>query len=242
MADNFSFKLSGAEMRLLVVEDQRKLASFIKKGLTQVGYAVDVAESAGAAESLAAANRYDLIVLDIMLPDQNGIDTARHLRADGFEGRILMLTALSGTKDRVHGLDAGADDYLAKPFDFEELCARIRALLRRSGSGKGGSNSVFRVADLEMNLISRSVTRAGQKIQLTPKEFSLLEFLLRNAGRQVTRACIAESVWDMHYDSDSNVIDVYVNTLRKKVDLEGKHKLIQTVIGVGYLLTDDETE
>ncbi len=239
MRSHWDLKVPEADMRLLVVEDQRKLASYIKKGLTQAGYAVDLAESAGAAESLAAANRYDLIVLDIMLPDQNGIDTARHLRTDGYEGPILMLTALSGTKDRVHGLDAGADDYLAKPFDFEELCARIRALLRRSGAGKAGTNTTLRVADLEMNLISRSVTRAGQKIQLTQKEFSLLEFLLRNAGRQVSRATIAESVWDMHYDSESNVIDVYVNTLRKKIEIEGKRKLIQTVIGVGYLLSDD---
>ena len=128
-----------------------------------------------------------------------------------------MLTALSGTKDRISGLDAGADDYLAKPFDFGELLARIRALLRRAdGSKTGGTNSVLRIADLEMNLLTRTVSRAGEKIQLTPKEFSLLEYLLRNAGRPVSRVFIAESVWDMHYDSESNVIDVYVNTLRKK--------------------------
>ena len=236
------FGKSEDEVRLLVVEDQSKMASFIRKGLIQAGYSVDVAESAGAAEAMATANTYDLVILDIMLPDQSGIDTARHLRSDGFQGPILMLTALSGTKDRIHGLDAGADDYLAKPFDFGELLARIRALLRRAAtSSTGGTNSVLRINDLEMNLLTRTVTRAGEKIQLTPKEFSLLEYLLRNAGRPVSRVFIAETVWDMHYDSESNAIDVYVNTLRKKVDKKRKLKLIRTIVGVGYLLTDEET-
>lgn len=234
MLGHADFAQSRGEVRLLVVEDQSKMASFIRKGLTQSGYSVDVAESAGAAEMMVAANIYDLIILDIMLPDQSGIDAARHLRTDGYQGPILMLTALSGTKDRIHGLDAGADDYLAKPFDFGELLARIRALLRRAATSKtAGTNSVLRIADLEMNLLTRTVTRAGEKIQLTPKEFSLLEYLLRNAGRPVSRVFIAESVWDMHYDSDSNVIDVYVNTLRKKVDKKGMLKLIQQLLEWG---------
>lgn len=227
-------------MRLLVVEDQEKMASFIRMGLMQSGYSVDVAKSSGAAESMVSGNSYDLIILDVMLPDQSGIDTARHLRTDGYQGPILMLTALSGTKDRIHGLDAGADDYLAKPFDFGELQARVRALLRRSTSLSGGGNSTLRMADLEMNLITRVVTRGEEKIQLTPKEFSLLEYLLRNAGRPVTRVAIAESVWDMHHDTESNVIDVYVNTLRKKIDKASTKKLIKTVVGVGYVLTDEE--
>lgn len=230
-------------MRLLVVEDQRKMASFIRKGLVQAGYAVDVAESAGAAEAMVAANAYDLVILDIMLPDQSGIDAARDLRSDGFQGPILMLSALSGTKDRIHGLDAGADDYLAKPFDFGELQARIRALLRRAAATPApGTSSILRFADLEMNLIARTVTRAGERVHLTPKEFSLLEYLLRNAGRPVSRVFIAESVWDMHYDSESNVIDVYVNTLRKKLDREGLPKLIRTIVGVGYVLTDEDAD
>ena len=227
-------------MRLLLVEDQKKIASFVKKGLTQVGYAVDVAETAGAAETLVAAHPYDLIILDIMLPDQNGVDVAHHLRRDGYQGPILMLTALSGTKDRIRGLDAGADDYLPKPFEFDELYARIRALLRRSGSSLKGSNVNLRIADLELNLVTRLVTRAQTKIQLTPKEFSLLEFLLRNIGRPVSRMSIAESVWDMHHDSESNIVDVYVNTLRKKVDAPFGHKLIHTVVGVGYVIQDDQ--
>ena len=227
-------------MRLLLVEDQKKIATFVKKGLVQVGYAVDVAETAAAAESLAAAHPYDLIILDVMLPDQNGFDVAHHLRRDGYQGAILMLTALSGTKDRIRGLDAGADDYLPKPFEFDELYARIRALLRRRGTASLESNAVLRFADLEMNLVTRLVTRSQKKISLTPKEFSLLEYLLRNAERPVSRMNIAESVWDMHYDSDSNVVDVYVNTLRKKVDVPFNKKLIHTVVGVGYVLKDED--
>lgn len=227
-------------MRLLLVEDQKKVSSFIKKGLIQTGYAVDVAETGGAAESMVASNSYDLIILDVMLPDQNGVDVAYHLRRDGFQGPVLMLTALSGTKDRIRGLDAGADDYLSKPFELDELYARIRALLRRAGATSQTNGVVLRAVDLELNLVTRTVTRERKKIQLTPKEFSLLEFLLRHAGRPVSRMNIAESVWDMHHDSESNVVDVYVNTLRKKVDAPFKQKLIHTVIGVGYVLRDDE--
>lgn len=225
-------------MRILVVEDQKKMAGFIKKGLTESGYSVDLAETGSAAESLAVENAYDLIVLDVMLPDQNGLDTARHLRRDGYAGPILMLTALSGTKDKVHGLDAGADDYLTKPFAFEELAARIRALLRRNSGG--GSSSLLRYADLEMNLVSRKVVRAGQEISLTPREFSLLEYLLRHAERPVTRTELTEHVWDVHFDSESNVVDVYINMLRKKVDQPFGRRLIQTVVGVGYVLREKE--
>ncbi|MBC7693552.1 MAG: response regulator transcription factor [Methylotenera sp.] len=220
-------------MRILVVEDQRKMASFIKKGLAEAGYSVDLAETGSAAESLASENPYDLIVLDVMLPDQNGLDTARHLRQEGYSGPILMLTALSGTRDKVHGLDAGADDYLTKPFEFDELLARIRALLRRHSSG---STSVLKFADLEMDLVSRKVNRAGTEIVLTPKEFSLLEYFLRNPNRPISRTSISEHVWDVHFDSDSNVIDVYINMLRKKVDQTFPSKLIHTVVGVGYVL------
>lgn len=214
------------------------MAGFIKKGLTETGYSVDLAETGAAAESLASENDYDLIVLDVMLPDQNGLDTARHLRRDGYEGPILMLTALSGTKDKVHGLDAGADDYLTKPFAFEELAARIRALLRRKSGG--GAHSVLRYADLEMNLVSRKVVRGAQDISLTPREFSLLEYLLRHVERPVTRTELTEHVWDVHFDSESNVVDVYINMLRKKVDQPFGRRLIQTVVGVGYVLREKE--
>jgi DNA-binding response OmpR family regulator len=223
-------------MRVLVVEDQKKMASFLKKGMEEAGYAVDVAETGGTAESLVAENEYDLIVLDVMLPGQNGIDTARHLRGDGYAGPILMLTALSGTREKVHGLDAGADDYLTKPFEFEELLARIRALLRRKGSKT--VNSELKFADLEMNLVSRKISRGGTEIALTAKEFGLLEYFLRNPNRPLTRTEIGEHVWDIHFDNESNVIDVYVNMLRKKVDAPFESKLIHTVVGVGYVLKE----
>lgn len=225
-------------MRILVVEDQNKMAQFLKRGLNEVGYAVDLAETGAAAESLNAENEYDLIVLDVGLPDQSGIDTARHLRSDGFEGPILMLTALSTTKDKVNGLDAGADDYLTKPYSFDELLARVRALLRRRGAA-GGSTATLKYADLELDLISRRARRGSQEIQLTAKEFALLEYLMRNPERPLGRVLIAEHVWDVHFDSESNVIDVYINLLRKKVDAPFPKKLIQTVVGVGYVLREN---
>jgi len=225
-------------MRLLVVEDQRKMAGFIKKGLTEAGYVVDLAESGTSAETLVGENPYDLVILDVGLPDQSGLDTARHMRQDGYSGPILMLTALSGTKDKVHGLDAGADDYLTKPFEFDELSARVRALLRRQGSG-ATTQSVLNFGDLELNLVSRKVTREGKEISLTPKEFSLLSYFLRNPNRPISRTTISEHVWDIRFDSDSNVIDVYINMLRKKVDHPFAKKLIHTVVGVGYVLRED---
>lgn len=224
-------------MRILVVEDQPKTAQFLKKGFNEVGYSVDIAESGSAAESYLASSEYDLVILDVMLPDQSGIDTARHIRRDGYQGPLMMLTALSTTKDKVHGLDAGADDYLTKPFSFDELLARVRALLRRNSS-KSGMNSVLKYSEIEMDLVHRKVTRLGQEISLTAKEFSLLEYFLRNPERPLGRTSIAEHVWDISFDSESNVIDVYVNLLRKKMDANFNKKLIQTVVGVGYVLKD----
>lgn len=224
-------------MRILVIEDQVKTAQFLKKGLNEVGYSVDIAESGSAGESYIASSEYDLVILDVMLPDQNGMDTARHVRRDGYTGPILMLTALSTTKDKVNGLDAGADDYLTKPFAFDELLARVRALLRRHSSGTS-VNSILKYSDLEVDLIHRRVTREGKEISLTAKEFSLLEYFIRNPERPLGRVSIAEHVWDVHFDSESNVIDVYINLLRKKVDAPFSKKLIQTVVGVGYVLKD----
>lgn len=223
-------------MRILVVEDQAKMANFLKRGLNEVGYAVDVAESGQAAEMLVATNEYDLLILDVMLPDQNGLDTSRHLRRDGYEGPILMLTALSTTKDKVHGLDAGADDYLTKPYAFDELLARVRALLRRKGNSSG--TATLKYTDLEMDLVHRVVKREGREIPLTAKEFALLEYLMRNPERPLGRVSIAEHVWDIHFDSESNVIDVYINLLRKKIDTPFSKKLIHTVVGVGYVLKE----
>lgn len=223
-------------MRILVVEDQIKMAQLVKQGLSEVGYAVDLAEAGATAESLVSENDYDLVILDIMLPDQSGLDTARHLRRDGFAGPILMLTALSTTKDKVIGLDAGADDYLTKPYSFDELLARVRALLRRNS--KAGPTSVLRFSDLELDLISRKAHRSGKEVSLTSKEFSLLEFFMRNPERPLGRVSIAEHVWDVEFDSESNVIDVYVNLLRKKVDHPFPNKLIHTVVGVGYVLKE----
>jgi DNA-binding response OmpR family regulator len=222
-------------MRILVVEDQPKMASFIKKGLNSQGYIVDVSETGMGAEVLMSENPYDLVVLDVNLPDQNGLDTSRHLRRDGFKGPILMLTALSSTKDKIHGLDSGADDYLTKPFDFEELLARVRALLRRN---QGGENSKLRFSNIELDLVLRRASRDQQQITLTTKEFSLLEYLMRNPNRPVTRVEISEKVWDINFDTNTNIVDVYINMLRKKIDAPFEKKLIHTMIGYGYILKD----
>jgi len=222
-------------MRILIVEDQPKMASFIKKGLVAQGYMVDISETGMGAESMTVETDYDLVVLDVNLPDQNGMDTARHLRRDGFRMPILMLTALATTKDKIHGLDAGADDYLTKPFEFEELLARIRALLRRN---HGSENSKLRFGDIELDLVQRRVVRAQTEVNLTAKEFSLLEYFMRNPGRPITRIEISEHVWDVNFDTNTNIIDVYINMLRKKIDSPFDKKMIHTMVGFGYILKD----
>ncbi len=224
-------------MRVLLVEDEEKLSSFVMRGLAEHGYAVDIALQKSEAVALASDNEYDLVILDVMLPDGSGVDFAKWMRMNEYTGPILMLTALSSTNDKVKGLDAGADDYLAKPFAFEELMARVRALFRRYGEGQ--ESSVLEFADVSMNLIHRKVTRRGQEVRLTTKEFALLEYFLRNAGRPVTRTEIIEHVWDMGFDSGSNVVDVYVNMLRKKVDQPFENKLIHTVVGYGYEIREE---
>lgn len=222
-------------MRLLVVEDNRKLAEYIRQGMAEHGYTVDIATTAADGEQLAAEQAYDLLILDLMLPDQNGVTVCRNLRRRGVATPILMLTALSSTSDKVTGFDAGGDDYLTKPFEFDELVARVRALLRR---GRAAESAVLRFDDLEMDLVKRCVARGGQKIRLTAREFSLLEYFLRNVGRVLTRTMIGEHVWEMNFDSDSNVIDVYVSTLRRKIEGGFPRRLIHTVIGAGYVLND----
>jgi two-component system copper resistance phosphate regulon response regulator CusR len=223
-------------MRILIVEDNPRMAGVIRQGLVENGYAVDIANTGEDGEHMAAAEPYDLVILDIMLPDQDGIQVCRNLRRRKITTPVLMLTALSTTGDKVKGLDAGSDDYLTKPFEFDELLARIRALLRR---GEAQEASRLKFADLEIDLLTRAVIRADKHIKLTTKELALLEYFMRNPNRVLTRTSIGEHVWDMNFDSDSNVIDVYVSMLRRKVDKGFDKRLIHTIIGTGYCLRED---
>lgn len=221
-------------VKLLIVEDEHKTREYLSKGLTESGFVVDTIENGINGLHLASTEEYDLIILDVMLPDINGWDIAKTLRNMGRNTPILMLTALGNVEHRVKGLELGADDYLVKPFDFSELLARVRTLLRR------GNNSIqktqFNIADLHVDLIKRRVTRANEKINLTSKEFSLLEFFVLHQGEVLSRSLIASKVWDMNFDSDTNVIDVAVKRLRSKIDLNYEPKLIHTIRGMGYLL------
>ena len=221
-------------MRILVIEDEKKIASFIKRGLKEEGHMVDVAYDGEEGYQLSGENDYDLILLDIMLPKRDGISLCRQLRDDGVTTPVLMLTAKDSVQDKVTGLDSGADDYLTKPFAFEELLARTRALVRK----RSPQATKLQVGDLVLDLISHRVTRAGREILLTMKEYALLEYLMRNAGTVVTRTMITEHVWDIDFDTSTNVIDVYINYLRNKIDSSQQHKLIHTVRGRGYLLKD----
>jgi heavy metal response regulator len=222
-------------MRILLVEDEKKIAHFIERGLQEEHYAVDIAYEAESALFMANTNPYDLIILDIMLPGRDGLSVCRDLRRNKLDVPILMLTARERVQDRVMGLDSGADDYLTKPFAFDELLARIRALLRRKS---GSPTALLRVADLELDQLSHKVRRAGREIELTGKEYSLLEYLMLNANQVVTRTMICEHVWDIHFDSDTNVIDVYINYLRNKIDRGFSSRLIHTIRGVGYILKE----
>jgi len=220
-------------MRLLVIEDEKKLAGFIRKGLEEEGYAVDVASDGAAGLNMALDGVHDLVLLDIQLPRKDGLSVLRELRAKKISTPILLLTVRSTIEDKVLGLDSGADDYLTKPFAFEELVARVRALLRRRGESR---EPILRVGDLALDPARRTVQRGELRIELTAREFALLEYFMRNPGRVLTRTMISEHVWDYHFDPMTNVVDVYVNYLRKKLDLEGKPKLIHTVRGAGYVL------
>jgi len=222
-------------MRILLVEDERKLSAVIKKGLKEVHYAVDLADNGEDALFLAQSNPYDLIILDIMLPGRDGISICRQLRKEKNTTPILMLTARDDVEDKISGLDSGADDYLTKPFSFPEFLARVRALLRRKNTEK---STRLQVADLELDQLARKVWRKGQAIELTATEYSLLEYLMLNVGQVVTRTMISEHVWNDDFDSFSNVINVYVNYLRKKVDQGHEKQLIHSLRGVGYVLKD----
>jgi two-component system copper resistance phosphate regulon response regulator CusR len=221
-------------MRILVIEDDAKVASFIQTGLEQEGYAVDVLPDGNNAGDQARAVDYDAVVLDLMLPGRSGFQVMRDIRSRKASLPVIMLTAKNTLDERVAGLDAGADDYMNKPFALAELSARLRALLRRGVPRE----SVLRVADLEMDTIRRTVRRAGVTIDLKPKEYALLEFLMRHTDRPLTRSLIIEHVWNIHFDSISNVVEVHINALRNKIDREFPVQLIRTVRGVGYMLSD----
>ncbi len=226
-------------MRILVVEDEPGVARFVRQGLAEAGHAVDVARDGQEGLDYALAAEYDAIVLDIMLPRLNGLDLLRELRNRSVKTPVLLLTAKDAIDDRVKGLDAGADDYLVKPFAFPELLARIRALLRRPPLQ---ADSVLRVGDLEMDIATRKVSRNGQPVDLTPREFSLLEFLMRHPSQVLTRTQIAEHVWNFDFYNESNVVDVYIGYLRRKIDRGFPYPLIHTVRGVGYLLEEGRSD
>ena len=224
-------------MRILIAEDDVALASFVRQGLEAEHYAVDVVADGEQARAMGSEFDYDLVILDLNLPKLDGVNVLRHLRLKRPSLPVLILTQRSRVEDRVQCLDTGADDYLPKQFSFSELSARIRALLRRSHLP---AESVLKVDDLQLDRVERRVERAGQRIELTSKEFALLEYLMHNAGRRITRAMIIEHVWNLSFDTCTNVVDVYINYLRRKVDQNFAPPLIHTIRGVGYLIAEDK--
>lgn len=223
-------------MRILLVEDEKKVARFIQQGLEEEHYAVDVAYDGEKGLHMALNENYDLLILDVMLPKMNGLALIKAVRAQQKTTPTLMLTAKSTTEDKVAGLDSGADDYLTKPFAFEELLARVRSLLRRGAQEK---SIILRVADLELDTVKHKAKRGGKTIDLTAKEYALLEYLMRNKGRVLSRTIISEHIWDYNFDTGTNIIDVYVNHLRNKIDEGFEPKLIHTVRGVGYVMREN---
>jgi DNA-binding response OmpR family regulator len=222
-------------MRILVAEDDAKAAGLLVQGLKAEGYAVDQAMDGDEAVWLAEMHAYDVMVFDVMMPGKDGFTAVRHLRKKNILTPVIFVTARGEVEDRVRGLDAGGDDYLVKPFSLAELQARLRAVLRRQ---RNQPTNVLRAGDLELDLVGRKVTRAGRSIDLTNREFALLEFLLINSPKPVSKMAIVEHVWDQHFDSQTNVVNVYINYLRKKVDLPGMAPLLHTVRGVGFALTE----
>ncbi|WP_080237683.1 response regulator [Spirosoma rigui] len=223
-------------MKILLVEDEERLASFIRKGMSAEGYEVEVAYDGRTGLSLFRRDIYDIIILDVNLPQMNGFDLCRLIRSENESVPVLMLTALDSMADKSDGFNAGADDYLAKPFEFQELLLRVRALTRRSGSKP---KQILRLADLELNLDSKTVTRAGKRIDLTTREYALVEYMMLNKGKIISRVDISERVWSLNFDNNSNVIDVYISYLRKKIDKDFSPKLLHTIVGMGYVLREN---
>jgi DNA-binding response OmpR family regulator len=224
-------------MKILVVEDELKVVEFLKKGLEEQDYEVDIAFDGQMGERLAVKNTYEIILLDVILPYMNGYELCKKIRVKNQKVPIIMLTALGTTDDKLTGFDSGADDYLVKPFEFKELIARIKALTKRT-SGIIQTQNTLKISDLILDIDKKNAQRCGKIIELTAKEFALLEFLMRNKGRVVSRVEIAEKVWDITFDTCTNVVDVYINILRKKIDKDVDNKLIHTKIGQGYIFDD----
>jgi len=224
-------------MRILIIEDEKEVASFVQSALVEESHAVDVAEDGPKGEDMVLAEAYDLIILDLMLPHKNGLAVLKTLRQEGIATPILLLTARDEVADRVAGLDAGADDYLGKPFAVAELRARVRALLRRQSDNKA---SLLSAGDLVMDIVSHEVRLGENHVELTSREYAILEYLLRNKGRLLTKGMIAEHVWDYHFDSDFNLIEVYIRRLRQKIEQSGRQRLIHTVRNSGYIIREPE--
>ncbi len=229
--------LKGNQMRILVIEDEKKVAKFIKRGLEEEQYTVDVAHDGDSGFHLAKSESYDLMIVDLMIPKKDGLSVIKELRAKKIPTPILILTAKSAIEDRVAGLDSGADDYLTKPFAFEELFARVRSLLRRGSAEK---TPMLRIADLELDLVTHKAKRGDKVIELTAKEYGLLEYFMRNRNRVLSRVIISEHIWNYNFDTGTNIIDVYVNHLRQKVDNGFQKSLIHTVRGVGYIMKEED--
>jgi two-component system, OmpR family, copper resistance phosphate regulon response regulator CusR len=225
-------------MNILVVEDEQKVAAFLKNGLEEHGHKVDLSYDGYTGEKLALNNDYHIILMDVIIPQTNGIDLCKKIKKHKPDTPILMLTALGTTDDKLAGFDSGADDYLVKPFEFKELLARVKVLTKRlpSNGQSYQAPNVLRVADLELDIDKKVALRGGKTIALTAKEFSLLEYLMKNKGRVVSRLDIAERVWELNFDTRTNIVEVYVNILRKKIDKDFENKLIQTRIGLGYVI------
>ncbi len=223
--------------QILIIEDEKRVASFIRKGLEEDGFHVEVAYDGLMGKKMALSSKYDLIILDINLPQINGYEVCKEIRNHNSSIPIIMLTALGTMEDKLEGFDSGSDDYIVKPFEFKELLARVKVFLKRSGNEMQSSN-VLKMADLEMNLDSKTVYRAGKQIDLSAKEFQLLEFLMRHKNKVVSRVEIAEKVWEITFDTGTNIIDVYVNFLRNKIDKNFSPKLIHTNFGMGYIMKE----
>ncbi len=220
-------------MKILIVEDEKKVGRFLKLGLEEEGHTVSNAYDGEKGENLALSEKHDVIVLDIMLPKKNGIEVLKSIRSNGISTPVLILTAKGSLADKVEGLDEGADDYLVKPFAFAEFIARVRSLGRRSGAEK---TTTLKVADLELDTLTRKARRGGKEIELTNREYALLEYFVRNVNRVLTRTAISEHIWEYNFDTGTNIVEVYVNKLRNKIDADAETKLIHTIRGMGYMM------